>query len=414
MRCLVVGAGSQGAAAAAILARDADVTGFTLADYDEELVAKVKAKLMADGAAADKIQLAHVDARDIDAVTKLARECEVILNFVHMDYSKSIRAAALAAGVHYVDTASDLQWQHDIAFKHQVNDDDAFRKAGLCGVACSGDTPGVANAMARYAADILDEIDELMIRLGMRFASGDPNVVFHPFDPGWCPDVALQDFNDKACVFTGGKPTMQGPFANPEVYRFPEPVGEVLICSHSHDESYTLPFFIGKGLKECDFKYAVDEQAGTLVAMGFGDPEKVIELRDGTKVRPFEVAMALTPQAKEGFFAETKEGLANFPDWDASMVIEANGRKDGKAKRVRVHRAYTVNQKTRGDLLASLGTTNPLVAAPAIAAAKLIARGEVKPGVMAVEALDPLAYLKAVAAIMPLDIDVSVTTGLPA
>ena len=103
--------------------------------------------------------------------------------------------------------------------------------------------------MARYAADMLDEIDELMIRLGMRFASGDPAVVFHPFDPGWCPDVALQDFNDKACVFTGGKPTLQGPFANPEVYRFPEPVGEVLICSHSHDESYTLPFYVGKGLQ---------------------------------------------------------------------------------------------------------------------------------------------------------------------
>jgi saccharopine dehydrogenase-like NADP-dependent oxidoreductase len=207
---------------------------------------------------------------------------------------------------------------------------------------------------------------------------------------------------------------MQGPFANPEVYRFPEPVGEVLICSHSHDESYTLPFFIGKGLKECDFKYAVDEQAGTLVAMGFGDPEKVIELRDGTKVRPFEVAMALTPQAKEGFFAETKEGLADLPDWEASMIIAANGRQDGRPKRVRVRRTYSINHKTRSYLLAKLGTTNPLVAAPAIAAAKLITNGQVRPGVMAVEALDPLAYLKEVTAIMPLDIDVSVTTALPA
>ena len=60
--------------------------------------------------------------------------------------------------------------------------------------------------------------------------------------------------------------------------------------------------------------------------------------------------------------------------------------------------------KTRGHLLATLGTTNPLVAAPAIAAAKLIAKGQVKRGVMAVEALDPAAYLKEVAAIMPLDI----------
>ena len=128
MRCLVLGAGSQGAAAAAILARDAEVTQFTLADYNEELAAKVKAKLKDDGTTVDKIQLAQVDARDVDAVAKLARESDVILNFVHMDYSKGIRAAALAAGVHYVDTASDLQFQHDIAFKHQVNDDDAFRR----------------------------------------------------------------------------------------------------------------------------------------------------------------------------------------------------------------------------------------------------------------------------------------------
>jgi len=412
MRCLVLGAGSQGAAAAAILARDAQVTQFTLADFNEELAAKVKAKLKTDGASVDKISTVHVDARDVDAVTKLARKCDVILNFVHMDFSKGIRAAALAAGVHYVDTASDLDWQHDIAFKHQVNDDDAFRKAGLCAVSGSGDTPGVANAMARYAADMLDEIDELMVRLGMRFEDDDPSVVFHPFDPGWCPDVALQDFNDKACVFTGGKATMQGPFANPEKYRFPDPVGEVLICSHSHDESYTLPFFIGKGVKECDFKYSVDDQAGTLVAMGFGDPQKVIELRDGTKVRPFEVAMALTPQASEEFFGETKEGLADMPGWDASMVVTASGRQGGKPKSVQVRRAYTVNQKTRGHLLATLGTTNPLVAAPAIAAAKLIAKGQVKPGVMAVEALDPAAYLKEVAAIMPLDIVVSVTTPL--
>jgi len=77
----------------------------------------------------------------VDAVTKLARECDVILNFVHMDFSKGIRAAALAAGVHYVDTASDLDWQHDIAFKHHVNDDDAFRKAGLCAVRAPATRP---------------------------------------------------------------------------------------------------------------------------------------------------------------------------------------------------------------------------------------------------------------------------------
>ena len=269
--------------------------------------------------------------------------------------------------------------------------------------------------MARHAADMLDEIDELMIRLGMRFASGDPDVVFHPFDPGWCPDVALQDFNDKACVFTGGKPTMQGPFANPEVYRFPEPVGEVLICSHSHDESYTLPFFIGKGLKECDFKYAMDEQAGTLVAMGFGDPEKVIELRDGTKVRPFEVAMALTPQAEGGLLRRDEGGPGGLP---------RTGRPPWSSR--------PTAARTAGPSACACGVRTPSTGRPAAICSPRWAppirwwrpppsrrpsssRGvEVRPGVMAVEALDPLAYLKEVAAIMPLDIDVSVTTALPA
>ena len=271
---------------------------------------------------------------------------------------------------------------------------------------------GVANALARHAADMLDEIDELMIRLGMRFASGDPDVVFHPFDPGWCPDVALQDFHDKACVFTGGKPTSRARWLTRRCTASPA-VGEVLICSHSHDESYTLPFFIGKGLKECDFKYAMDEQAGTLVAMGFGDPEKVIELRDGTKVRPFEVAMALTPQPKEGFFAETKEGLANFPDWEASMVIEGQ-RPQGRQAQARTRAAH-VQHEPQDQRRSSRQARHHQSAGPppAIAAAKLITKGQVRPGVMAVEALDPLAFLKEVTAIMPLDIDVSVTTALP-
>ena len=300
MKCLVVGAGAQGAAAAAILSRAADVEAFTLADYDEGAAAKLRDKLAADPKAdAGKITVAGVDARDAGGVARLAAGCDVILNFVHMDFSATIRKAALAAGCHYVDTASDLKWQHDVAFEHRVADDAAFKAAGLTALSGSGDTPGVANALCRYAADQLDEVDELVIRLGYAFEGGDPDRVYFGFDPGWSPEVALQDFHDKACVFTGGRPTMQGPFANPETFRFPDPVGEMLICSHSHDESYTMPVFIGKGIKECDFKYGMDQAAGTLVAMGFGDPQKVIELGDGTKVRPFEVAMKLTPRPGE-------------------------------------------------------------------------------------------------------------------
>jgi len=409
MKCLIVGAGAQGAAAAAIVARDPEVLAVTLADRDADLAAKVKAKLGADAA---KFTTAGVDARDGEAVARIATGCDVVLNFVHMDLSSTIRAAALKAGAHYVDSASDLKWQHDIAFEGRVNDDEAFRAAGLSAISGSGDTPGVANALARWAADMLDEVDELIIRLAFAVEGTDPGVVYFGFDPGWSPEVALQDFNDRACVFTGGKPTMQGPFANPESYRFPDPVGDVLICSHSHDESYTLPHFIGKGIKECDFRYAVDQAAGTLVAMGFGDPEKVIELGDGTRVRPFEVAMALTPRPGGSAFVDEGD-LGKLVVWNASMVVTASGRTEGRPKRVVVNRAYCANVETRRRYLATLGTVEPSVAAPAVVAARLAVRGETPAGCFPVEVLEPLAYLCAVDALMPLAVEVEVTSPLP-
>jgi len=412
MKCLVVGAGAQGAAAAAILAHAVDVEEFVLADFDEGRAAGVKTKLVADpGADAGKITVAQVEARDVEAVAGLAAGRDVILNFVHMDFSSAVRAAALAASVHYVDTASDLKWQHDIAFEGRVNDDDAFKAAGLTAVSGSGDTPGVANTLARRAADALDEVDELIIRLGFAGLGGDPDIVYFGFDPGWSPEVALQDFHDKACVFTGGRPTMQGPFANPETYRFPDPVGEMLICSHSHDESYTLPHFIGKGMKECDFKYGVDQAAGTLVAMGFGDPEKVIELKDGTRVRPFEVAMALTPRPSDNTIVQ-EPALADLFVWRASMVVTATGRSDGRPRRVEVRRAYGADPETRRRFLTTLGTVDPYVAAPAVAAARMAVRGETPAGVVPVEALDWRAYLREVRAMTPLDVEVEVTEPL--
>lgn len=412
MKCLVLGAGAQGAAAAAILTRADDVESVLLADRDERLAADVRSRLDADPRGdAGKVAVTAADARDVDGVARLAAGRDVILNFVHMDFSSAVRAAALVAETHYVDSASDLQWQRDIAFEGRVNDDESFRSAGLTALSGSGDTPGVANALARYAADMLDEVDELIIRLGYADLSGAPAPVYVGFDPGWSPEVALQDFHDKACVFTAGKPTMQGPFANPETFRFPEPVGEMLICSHSHDESYTLPFFIGKGIRECDFRYAIDQAAGTLVAMGFGDPDRVIDLSDGSRVKPFDVAMALTPRPGDRTVV-TEDELDGLPVWRASMVITAKGRADGHPKRVVVHRPYGLTPEVRRRFLATLGTVDPFVAAPAVAGARLMVRGATPPGVMPVEALDPLAYLREVDALIPLTVDVEVTSPL--
>ena len=92
MKCLVLGAGAQGAAAASILARARDVESFVLADYDAARLEAVKARLALDGKAdAGKVTTAPVDAGDVDAVARLAAGVDVILNFVDMDFSAGVR-----------------------------------------------------------------------------------------------------------------------------------------------------------------------------------------------------------------------------------------------------------------------------------------------------------------------------------
>ena len=73
------------------------------------------------------------------------------------------------------------------------------------------------------------------------------------------------------------------------------------------------------------------------------------------------------------------------------MVVTASGRAGGQPKSVVVHRPYGMDLDTRRRFLKTIGTVDPYVAAPAVAAARLTARGEAAAGVMPVEALDPVA-----------------------
>jgi hypothetical protein len=187
-------------------------------------------------------------------------------------------------------------------------------------------------------------------------------------------------------------------------------VGDSLICSHSHDESYTLPLYLGKGITECDFKYAVDPGAGTLVAMGFGDPAREIELRDGIKVRPFEVAMALTPRPGDSFLEMPDPDAGG--GWNAWMVTDIRGRSGGRPRHVMVRRAHHVDAEAARRRLETHGAVGIEVAAAAVVGARMIVTGKAPAGVLPIEALELLACLAEVAAIMPLEIDVEVEEPL--
>jgi hypothetical protein len=94
------------------------------------------------------------------------------------------------------------------------------------------------------------------------------------------------------------------------------------------------------------------------------------------------------------------------------MVVDIRGRSGGRPKQVIVRRCYGVDAEGARRRVERHGAVGIEVAAGAVAGARMIVAGRTPAGVMPVEALDPLAYLAEVEALMPLEIDVEVREPL--
>jgi len=387
-KVLVVGAGGQGGPCASILARDKDVAEIILGDIDIELANKVKNKIKND-----KITAVKLDAGKVEDLKKAAKGADVIVNLALIQFNSNIMKAAVESGAHYVDTATgDPVWTQ-LTKGQPLAFDDEFRKADLTALIACGGSPGVTNVLIRYACDKLDRVDEIRIRVGRKNLKESEEVV-SAWDPGWAPEVALTDYALPPGVFENGKPQVYPIFSGCEEYVFADPVGPMLVTHHAHEESVTLPRFIGKGIRYCDFKYPLDPIAGALVKMGFAE-RKAIDVK-GVKVTPLDVVMKLVHHPVDTFLSEN-ENVAKLPPALArSIVMEIKGAKAGKDIAYKVIRHFaTAEENLR--LFRHFGTAIILVALPAVVGAKMCAAGETKRGVIAPECLDAKKFLKMMA-----------------
>jgi saccharopine dehydrogenase-like NADP-dependent oxidoreductase len=390
-KVLIVGTGGQGGSCASILARDKDVTEIVLGDIDIELANKVKNKIKSD-----KISAVKLNAGKIEEIKNTARDVDVIINLTLPQFNVNIMQAALESGVHYLDSASGEPLWTQLTKGQPLEFDDEFKKAHLAALIACGGSPGVTNVLARYACDKLDRVDEIRIRLGGKPLKESREVV-SAWDPGWAPEVAISDFALPPGVFENGKPQVYPIFSGCEEYVFPDPVGPMLVTYHAHEESVTLPRFIGKGIKYCDFKYQLDPIAGALVKMGFAE-RRAIDVK-GVKVTPIDVLMKLVHHPVDTFLSEN-ESVAKLPPALVVMIVtEIKGAKAGEDIAYRLTWPYflftTVEEKL--EMYQKFGTTNIAVALPAIIGAKMCVAGQAERGVIAPECLDANKFLKMMA-----------------
>jgi len=390
-KVLIVGAGGQGGPCASILARDKDVTEIVLGDIDIELANRVKSKIKSD-----KITTVKLDAGKVEEIKNAARGVDVIINLTLPQFNVNIMQAAVESGVHYVDSASGGPLWTQLTKGHPLEFNDEFKKADLTALIACGGSPGVTNVLARYTCDKLDRVDEIRVRLGGKPLKESREVV-NAWDPGWAPEVAISDYALPPGVFENGKPQVYPIFSGCEEYVFPDPVGSMLVTYHAHEESVTLPHFIGKGIKYCDFKYPLDPIAGALVKMGFAE-RKAIDVK-GVKVTPIDVLMKLVHHPVDTFLGENENVAKLPPEFVEIIVMEIKGAKLGEDIAYKLTWPYflftTVEEKV--EMYQKFGTTNIAVALPASVGAKRCLAGETQRGVIAPECLDPKKFLKMMA-----------------
>jgi saccharopine dehydrogenase-like NADP-dependent oxidoreductase len=337
-----------------------------------------------------KLRSAEIDATDAAAVASAAAGAGLVFDFVMPWMACSVMEGALRAGSHYVNTAFDEPYWSDLLQGRPLSLTGKFEEAGLTALLGCGMAPGFINVLIRKHTDMLDVVDSIKIRIAKGHTGGGAyDDIFKPWNPGWAPIQALKDCADRAMYYQDGACRFAAPYSGVEEWVFAAPLGKKLVTHHSHEEPYSLPRTIGKGLKYCDFKYYLSYHPAALVSLGLASEEE-IDVK-GVKVKPIDVCAAVLPKAGNAFLEEDPSTFS-WQDGHVfmDMVAEVSGEKAGEEITFVIScPKMTSPAQAIYDLF---GTSLVNVALPAVVGGRQITEGA-KKGVIFAEELDPDRFI---------------------
>lgn len=239
MRIFVLGAGATGSLLAQLLERQ----GHTVwcGDRDPERARRFLGKK-------STIPVAKVNARNLRGIVRAGRGCQLIVNATASVFNEIVLRAALRLRAHYLDLSSHLT-RHPFKAE-QVRYGKRFKEKRRAAVINGGVAPGLTNLLVRRAADTLDRVKSVQIRLYESTESDDPI-------SQWSPEVSFDEAVSHPRVYRDGKFRLGKRFAEPEKFRFAEPVGGVRVVLAAQDEVGTLPHFIP--MRDLDVKIGGNE-----------------------------------------------------------------------------------------------------------------------------------------------------------
>src|SRR5215475_4430884 len=239
MRIFVLGAGATGSLLAQLLERQ----GHTVwcGDRNLERAHRFLGKR-------STIAVTEVNARNLSGIVRAARGCQLIVNASASVFNQIVMRAALRLRSHYVDLSSHLTRNpfkaEQLAFARR------FEEKGRTALINTGAAPGLTNLLVKRAAEQLDEVVSVQIRLYESSESDDPI-------SQWSPEVSYDEAISSPRIYRNKKFEMVKRFSELEKFRFPEPIGQANVVLAAQDEVATLPRFIP--MRDLDVKIGGNE-----------------------------------------------------------------------------------------------------------------------------------------------------------
>ncbi|RME45986.1 MAG: hypothetical protein D6791_09395 [Chloroflexi bacterium] len=363
MKALVLGgAGAVCRETTRDLAKFSKFDEIVVADYNLDA-----ATTLIDDIGDPRLKAVFFDAEDYDSMLKLFPGFDVVVNGLPWKYDLAVTKACVEVGVNGLDVSTEEdQWSYDAIAKEKE----------IIFIPGVGATPGITNAMARRAADQMDEIEDIQINFAaFRCPAPAPGLLI----------TFLWEFHPKTetrVYYENGEFIRVGPFEGLKKVTFPGEIGEQEVCYIPHPETRTMPKSLGAkkvSVRGCFPPHAM-RLARVMLEMGLYSEEPITV--KGLETTPLEMMYELLLA-----LPETKE----TPLWAYGLVVDVFGKKDGKAIKIRLWNEHPPMSEWGGK-----AAYYKNIAIPLSIGAQMIARGEVKArGVVPPEtAIDPLTFFK--------------------
>ncbi len=188
---------------------------------------------------------------------------DVILNACDPRLNPPIFFGAFDAGCDYVDMAMNLSSPHPVDPYNQTGirlgdgqfaEHPTWRNRGMMALLGMGVEPGFSDVAARFAADeLFSDIDEIGVRDG-----ADLVVEGHDFAPTFSIWTTIEECLNPPVIYERDRGWFTTePFSEPELFTFPEGIGEVTCVNVEHEEVILMPRWID--VDRVTFKYGLGE-----------------------------------------------------------------------------------------------------------------------------------------------------------